>query len=725
MKKLAIFLLICLLAGAAVFYLMGQTHEHDFTGKWSSDANNHWKTCVGENCQETAEKAAHSFDDGEVTTPATEEAEGVMTYTCKTCGYAKTEAIEKLTHTHNLTKVDEAPASCTQAGTEAYYECSGCDKLFSDAEGENVIDAPVAIGQLSHKDETPKDHKCDACNTDVGVHEAATGTHNCDYCGVAVSTCEGNYDEGEITTPPSCLEDGEKTYTCQVCGGTKNETVSSTGHTDTNGDYECDTCYTALCTSHLPEADDGDCTTPIKCSICGTVTTEGAESHTPNADDGNCTTDIVCSVCGTVTTEGAESHTPNADDGDCTTDIVCSECGTVTTEGAESHTPNADDGDCTTSIKCSVCSTVTTEGAESHTPNADVGDCTTPIKCSVCGTVTTPAADNHTPADAVKENVVAATCTATGSYESVVYCATCNKELSRTSNVETMLGHSWNGSTCVNCNSTKVIFEGYQGILNESAKLAYGRSSSGDDYIDWSVGGTIRFSFTASTAGTAILNICSGQRQETTLDQVFTIKVNGTEINVSSIVVANLGGWFNWGTIEVGEISLVEGINTIEIIAATNKYNVLDNISLVLPTGQTVKHASETFEASKATLGGAAKRTEDTNSKPSGNDFVDLTNSTGTATYKFTASSDGVANLYIRLGRRGNFVLSNVYVIKVNGVELDLSSISFEVTNPGWWNWGIIPVGQISLVEGENTIEIGVSSQHCLIDYIAIECIDE
>ena len=40
-----------------------------------------------------------------------------------------------------------------------------------------------------------------------------------------------------------------------------------------------------------------------------------------------------------------------------------------------------------------------------------------------------------TPAKAVKENEVAATCTAEGSYDSVVYCTVCGEELSRTSEV--------------------------------------------------------------------------------------------------------------------------------------------------------------------------------------------------------------------------------------------------------------------------------------------------
>ena len=148
---------------------------------------------------------------------------------------------------------------------------------------------------------------------------------------------------------------------------------------------------------HTPNADDGNCTTAITCSVCGTVTTEAKAAHSPKEDDGDCTTAIVCSDCGTVTTAAKASHTPNADDGDCTTAVTCSVCGEVTTAAKAGHTPNADDGDCTTAITCSVCGEVTTEAKAGHTPNADDGDCTTAVTCSVCGKVTTEAKAEHTP----------------------------------------------------------------------------------------------------------------------------------------------------------------------------------------------------------------------------------------------------------------------------------------------------------------------------------------
>ena len=72
----------------------------------------------------------------------------------------------------------------------------------------------------------------------------------------------------------------------------------------------------------------------VTCNECGE---ERTITHTPNADDGDCTTEVKCAVCGDVAIP-ARQHTPNEDDGDCTTAITCKDCGTITTPAKESHT---------------------------------------------------------------------------------------------------------------------------------------------------------------------------------------------------------------------------------------------------------------------------------------------------------------------------------------------------------------------------------------------------
>ena len=39
------------------------------------------------------------------------------------------------------------------------------------------------------------------------------------------------WDDGVITTEPTCTEEGVNTFTCTVCGATKTEPIAATGHT--------------------------------------------------------------------------------------------------------------------------------------------------------------------------------------------------------------------------------------------------------------------------------------------------------------------------------------------------------------------------------------------------------------------------------------------------------------------------------------------------------------
>ncbi|MBQ6119557.1 MAG: hypothetical protein IJK98_10020, partial [Clostridia bacterium] len=86
------------------------------------------------------------------------------------------------------------------------------------------------------------------------------------------------------------------------------------------------------------------------------------------------------------------------------------------------------------------------------------GSYDTVVYCTVCGKElsreTHTVTKDHTPGAAVKENEVPATCTADGSYEIAVYCADCGAELSRESKTVSAPGHAWdNGvtipATCV------------------------------------------------------------------------------------------------------------------------------------------------------------------------------------------------------------------------------------------------------------------------------------
>lgn len=129
-------------------------------------------------------------------------------------------------HKHNLTKVDKLDATCTEAGTEAYYTCDGCDKIFADANGETELDAPKAIAALGHKiiglagteatctEAGAKDcFKCTACNS---LFSDAAGTNKIESA-EAVEPLGHNFVKTEAKEA-TCTENGNNAYWyCPVC----------------------------------------------------------------------------------------------------------------------------------------------------------------------------------------------------------------------------------------------------------------------------------------------------------------------------------------------------------------------------------------------------------------------------------------------------------------------------------------------------------------------------
>ena len=290
--------------------------------------------------------AGHQWDDGVATTePKCEEA-GVMTYTCKVCNETKTEAIDATGHTP--VEVPEVPATCTEPGTAAGTKCGVCGDELS---GFEVI--------------PPAGHQWD--------EGKVTTEPTCEGTGVKTFTCSNcqekryedipatghQWDEGKVTTEPKCEEAGVKTYTCKVCNETKTEAIDAMGHTPVE----------------VPEV-------PATC--LGTGTTAGTK----------------CSVCDTILSGveeiPAKGHQWN--DGEITTAPTCTE------KGVKTYT-------------CSVCKETKTEKIDKT--------------------------NDHTPGEAQRENVKEATCTKDGSYDEVVRCKVCNKELSREPKTITSPGHQW------------------------------------------------------------------------------------------------------------------------------------------------------------------------------------------------------------------------------------------------------------------------------------------
>ena len=69
-------------------------HQHTYGDVWTMDDTNHWHACTKKDCTLTSTPIEHIWGEGVETTPATQEADGVKTYTCSVCNHKKTEVIE-------------------------------------------------------------------------------------------------------------------------------------------------------------------------------------------------------------------------------------------------------------------------------------------------------------------------------------------------------------------------------------------------------------------------------------------------------------------------------------------------------------------------------------------------------------------------------------------------------------------------------------------------------
>ena len=355
----------------------------------------------------------HRWNEGKITTAPTCENAGVKTYTCTVCKATKTEAIDATGHTP--VEVAEQPATCTEAGHTAGTKCSVCDAILS---GLKVI---PATGHTA-KTVAGKPATC----TETGLTDGIS----CSVCGTVIKAQEEipakghSWDEGEITTAPTCENAGVKTYTCTVCKATKTEAIDATGHTPVEVAEQPATCTEA---GH---------TAGTKCSVCDAILSGMEEipatGHTevidaakaPTCTETGLTEGKHCSVCNTVLVAQevvpAKGHTEVVDPA---VEPTCTESGK--TEGKH----------------CSVCNEITVAQTEipakGHTEVIDAAKaptCTEPgltegKHCSVCNEITVKQevipATGHKPEI---RNAVEATLTTPG-YTGDTYCTVCNKLL--------------------------------------------------------------------------------------------------------------------------------------------------------------------------------------------------------------------------------------------------------------------------------------------------------
>lgn len=354
----------------------------------------------------------HSWDSGVVTKQPTCTEAGTKTYICTSCGKTKTTEIAATGHQHTEIR-NKKEATCKAEGYTGDTYCTDC---------ETKVSSGQAIPKIDHTWDNGK------VTTEATCEHTGVRTYTCSVCGETkeeeTPKTDHTYDDGTVTKKPTCIETGIKTYTCTVCQKTKTEEIPATGHQH----IEIRNKKEATCTETGYTGD-------TYCKDCGTKLSSGEviskkahDYEVKDRQEPTCTTDgyvlSVCKVCrdekqeilpatGHQHTEIRNKKEATCKDKGYTGDVYCKDCGEKLSDGktiAKTTEHTWDGGKVTKAATC------TEKGVKTYT-------------CTVCGATKTEeiAATGHQHTEV--RNKVEATCTKDG-YSGDVYCTDCGTKLS-------------------------------------------------------------------------------------------------------------------------------------------------------------------------------------------------------------------------------------------------------------------------------------------------------
>lgn len=354
----------------------------------------------------------HSWDSGVVTKQPTCTEAGTKTYTCTSCGKTKTTEIAATGHQHTEIR-NKVEATCKAEGYTGDTYCTDC---------ETKVSSGQAIPKIDHTWDNGK------VTTEATCEHTGVRTYTCSVCGETkeeeTPKTDHTYDDGTVTKKPTCIETGIKTYTCTVCQKTKTEEIPATGHQHTEIRNKKEA--TCIETGYTGDTYCKDCGT--KLSSGEVISKKAHDYEVKDRQEPTCTTDgyvlSVCKVCGDEKREGlpatGHQHTEirNKKEATCkeegyTGDTYCKDCGEKLSDGktiAKTTEHTWDGGKVTKAATC------TEKGVKTYT-------------CTVCGATKTEeiAATGHQHTEV--RNKVEATCTKEG-YSGDVYCTDCGTKLS-------------------------------------------------------------------------------------------------------------------------------------------------------------------------------------------------------------------------------------------------------------------------------------------------------
>ena len=334
---------------------------------WTSNGNGtHTRTCQRENCNAT-----------ETDTCSGGEATCTAKAICEVC---KSEYGTLKAHDFTAETAEEeylkSGSSCTEKAVY-YKSCTVCGLSSKGTDGEATFESGSVLGHewgawksngnVTHTRVCSRDAshtetencsggeatctakaKCSTCNAEYGEtnpnnHAGTLGEWQSDgnnhwkeysCCGAEADRGPHDWDNGKVTTQPTCTNAGEKTFTCNECGRKKTEQIDATGHSwkqewnsdETHHWHEC----ANGCDAKDAYAEHADADKNHVCDTCGKVLSECADDNKDHkcdycgktlsecADDNK---DHKCDYCG----KTISNHTGGT--ADCCHKAVCEICG--------------------------------------------------------------------------------------------------------------------------------------------------------------------------------------------------------------------------------------------------------------------------------------------------------------------------------------------------------------------------------------------------------------
>ena len=391
---------------------------------WMSNGDGtHTRTCRRENCNATETDNCSG---------------GTATCTAKAkCSTCNAEYGEKLPHDFTAETAEEqylkSGSSCTEKAVY-YKSCTVCGLSSKGTDGEATFESGSVLGHdwgawksngnVTHTRVCSRDAshtetencsggeatctakaKCSTCNAEYGEtnpnnHAGTLGEWQSDgnnhwkeysCCGAEADRGPHDWDNGEVTTQPTCTNAGEKTFTCNECGRKKTEQIDATGHSwkqewnsdETHHWHEC----VNGCDAKDAYAEHADADKNHVCDTCGKVLSECADDNKDHkcdycgkvlsvcADDNK---DHKCDYCGKTLSECADDNKDHKCDycgktlsecADDNKDHKCDYCGKTLSECADTDKDH----------KCDYCG----KTISNHT--GGTADCCHKAVCEICG----------------------------------------------------------------------------------------------------------------------------------------------------------------------------------------------------------------------------------------------------------------------------------------------------------------------------------------------------